>query len=75
MLIQVGALIETLAANVAFKRMFTRVNTKMRLEARLFDEPPLADAAPVRLLSRVRHVVPFQAEQVRETIAANLAHV
>ena len=75
MLIQARGLIKTLAANVAFKRMFTRVNTKMRLEARLFDEPPLADAAPVRLLSRVRHVVPFQAEQLRETIAANLAHV
>ena len=72
--VQDAMLREPLVANVAFKRSFARVNTKMCLEVPIFGEPPLADAAPVRLLSCVDIAhMPHKVAFLRETFAANLA--
>ena len=72
--LQGDVLHETLATNLAFKRSFARVNTKMCLEVPIFGEPPLADAAPVRLLSCVDIAhMPHKVAFLRETFAANLA--
>ena len=72
---QVGGLVETLSANVALVRKFTRVESQMPFQVGRLVETLSANVALVRKFARVRPQVVFHVAQLFARLGAKVALV